>query len=100
MPNVDKNAPLVTNSDAAMWRQDHDAAKRYIEALLAEGERWAPGDLEAARGMARKAGETGRLLCKQWHTSEFRAAARRSIEAANGLHAVIAAALKEEDADG
>lgn len=48
MPNVDTNAPLVTNSDAAMWRQDHDAAKRYIEALLAERKRWA-GVMEAAR---------------------------------------------------
>jgi len=35
MPIVDTNAPLATNSHAAMWRQDHDAAKRYIEALLA-----------------------------------------------------------------
>ena len=35
MPRVDSNAPLATNSDAAMWRQDHDAAKRYIDALLA-----------------------------------------------------------------
>ena len=34
MPIVDTNAPLATNSDAAMWREDHDAAKRYIEALL------------------------------------------------------------------
>lgn len=36
MPHVDTNAPLVTNSDAAMWRQDHASACRYIEALLAE----------------------------------------------------------------
>ena len=42
MPNVDTNAPLVTNSDAAMWRQDHASAIRYIEALLAERETWAP----------------------------------------------------------
>jgi len=48
MPNVDTNAPLATNSDVAMWRQDHDAAKRYIEALLAERERWA-GVIEAAK---------------------------------------------------
>ena len=42
MPNVDTNAPLVTNSDAAMWREDHASAIRYIEALLAERETWAP----------------------------------------------------------
>lgn len=36
MPHVDDGS-LVTNSDAAMWRQDHASAIRYIEALL-EGE--------------------------------------------------------------
>jgi hypothetical protein len=41
MPNVDTNAPLATNSDAAMWRTDHASACRYIEALLAERTRWA-----------------------------------------------------------
>lgn len=46
MPNVDKNAPLVTNSDAAMWRQDRASAIRYIEALLAAelGEREEEGE--------------------------------------------------------
>ena len=39
MPLVDKNAPQVTNSDAAMWRRDHASAIRYIEALLAENTR-------------------------------------------------------------
>ena len=48
MPHVDTNAPLVTNSDAAMWRQDHASACRYIEALLAERETWAPV-MEAAK---------------------------------------------------
>ena len=48
MPHVDTNAPLVTNSDAAMWRQDHASAIRYIEALLAERKRWA-GVIEAAK---------------------------------------------------
>ena len=42
MPNVDTNAPLATNSDAAMWREDHASAIRYIEALLEERETWAP----------------------------------------------------------
>jgi len=51
MPNVDANAPLATNADAAMWRQDHDAAIRYIEALLAERTRWAPV-IEAAEAYA------------------------------------------------
>ncbi len=41
MPHVDTNAPLATNSDAAMWRQDHASACRYIEVLLAERKRWA-----------------------------------------------------------
>jgi hypothetical protein len=48
MPHVDTSAPLATNSDAAMWRQDHDAAIRYIEVLLAERKRWA-GVIEAAK---------------------------------------------------
>ena len=52
MPRVDSNAPLATNSDAAMWREDHDAAIRYIEALLAERETWAPV-MEAAEARQR-----------------------------------------------
>lgn len=39
MPSVDDGS---TNSDAAMWRVDHASAIRYIEALLAERDRWAP----------------------------------------------------------
>lgn len=42
MPRVDSNAPLVTNSDAAMWREDHESAIRYIEALEAEIDRLRP----------------------------------------------------------
>ena len=42
MPNVDRDAPQVTNSDAAMWKVDHDAAIRYIEALEAENARLRP----------------------------------------------------------
>ena len=42
MPIVDTNAPLATNSDAAMWRQDHASAIRYIEALEAENARLRP----------------------------------------------------------
>jgi hypothetical protein len=42
MPDVDTNAPVVTNSDAAMWRQDHGSAIRYIEALQAEVARLTP----------------------------------------------------------
>ena len=38
MPHVDDGS-LVTNSDAAMWRQDHASAIRYIEALEAENAR-------------------------------------------------------------
>jgi hypothetical protein len=38
MPRVDSNAPLATNSDAAMWRRDHASACRYIETLLVERE--------------------------------------------------------------
>ena len=52
MPHVDTNAPVVTNSDAAMWRKDHASAIRYIEALLAERERWKPV-MEAATEYAK-----------------------------------------------
>ena len=90
MPHVDDGS-LATNSDAAMWRQDHASAIRYIEALLAERERWAPV-IEAAR----------RLDVADW---EYMADllmeecfARYEREAA--ICRVIAAALKEGNADG
>lgn len=51
MQVVDENAPIATNSDAAMWREDHESAIRYIEALLAERERWWPV-IDAARGLS------------------------------------------------
>ena len=81
MPNVDTNAPLVTNSDAAMWRQDHASAIRYIEALLAERETWAPV-IEAAKTLR---------FTQDYDDTE---------EALEALDAAIDAALKEGNTDG
>lgn len=90
MPNVDTNAPLVTNSDAAMWRQDHASAIRYIEALLEERERWAPVMEKAGEWLEyrRDALETG---------SEDIAEAYMMAD--DALVAAIDAALKEGNAD-
>ena len=93
MPNVDTNAPLATNSDAAMWRQDHDAAIRYIEALLAERARWAPV-MEAAREYA--------AAYRAYHAAPRLERFAREVELTRAGIALdaTAAALKEENADG
>ena len=99
MPIVDTNAPLVTNSDAAMWRQDHDAAKRYIEALLAERKRWAPV-LEAVTEYAEARLEYERCNAFDGNLHAIMdLAAERVFDAA--MRAIMApAALKEGNADG
>ena len=91
MPHVDTNAPLVTNSDAAMWRRDHDTACRYIEVLLAERETWA-GVMGAARRLvqARK-----RLDATTSGTYEFEAARGAVLDAQFSLIDLAIAALKE-----
>ncbi len=98
MPNVDKNAPLATNSDAAMWRQDHASAIRYIEALLAER--------EESKAVMEKAREYG-MLRYRYATAGHRVCDVFPKEAADAMmsaHAelqrlCIATALKEGNAD-
>ncbi len=99
MPNVDRDAPQVTNSDAAMWREDHDAAKRYIEALLEER--------EESKAVMEKAREYG-MLRYRYVTAGHRVCDVFPKEVADAMmsaHAelqrlCIAAALKEGNADG
>ena len=90
MPNVDKNAPQVTNSDAAMWRQDHASAIRYIEALLEERETWAGVIAIATEGHDPELWESyADDACFEWCNGDI-----------EDLCRAIAAALKEGNADG
>ena len=83
MPIVDTNAPLATNSDAAMWRQDHASAIRYIEALLAEREE-SVAVVEAAREYVRFRYVHG-INDRQYRQEVLREKHDKIVEAVNAL---------------
>lgn len=83
MPHVDTNAPLATNSDAAMWRQDHASACRYIEALLAEREE-SMAVVEASREYVRFRYVHG-INDRQYRQEVLREKHDKIVEAVNAL---------------
>lgn len=91
MPHVDRDAPLASNSDAAMWRQDHDAAIRYIEALLEEREE-SKAVVEAAKAWRKAEHKYATAIPL---TAKRQRAERKAYHAKRILEAVIDAALKE-----